>query len=433
MRIVVGIKVEHNTFPSSKIHRNETFEVEFMYIARQPIFKINMDVYGYELLFRSSRESLAYDGTSHTKATASVISGLVEEGLSAIVDNKRVFINFNEELLSSDYLELIQKDRLVIELLETVEANESLKARMKDLKDRGYEIALDDFSEEYQGYPLKEYARIIKFDLVRTPLPTIRHSVREALAEGKILLAEKVETEEEFLQAKEMGFKLFQGFFFARPMIVGKRFETRTTTSNQYLRIFKELENEEPSFQALAEIIEKDVNLSYRLLRVIREKTSGELVYSIKKALTYMGLKDLERWIRVLMIQEMGADKPKELVYISLIRSKLAEEIALSSHLKKSRFEASMMGLFSTLDALLDMEMEEALKGMNLSPRVSEALVRSEGELALIRKIIESHERGEWQQLDEQAKSLHLPEEEVYVSYLKAVRWAKELMEILYD
>ncbi|SFN26372.1 EAL and modified HD-GYP domain-containing signal transduction protein [Proteiniclasticum ruminis] len=404
-----------------------------MYIARQPIFKVNMDVYGYELLFRAKKESVAYDGLSATSATASVISGLMEEGFSTIVDNKRAFINFNEELLTSDVLELINKDTLVIELLETVEVNDSIKNRMKELKSAGYEIALDDFQEDYKGYPLKEYAKIIKFDLIRTPLESIRESVRDALSEGKILLAEKVETESEFLLAKSMGFKLFQGFFFSRPTIVGKNKAVRASTQNQYLRIFKELQKEEPSFQVLAEIIEKDVALSYKLLRVIKEKSQGDLVYSIKKALSYMGLKELDRWIRILMIQDLGSEKPKELVYVSLIRSKLAEEIAVSTHLKNARYEASMMGLFSTLDALLDMDMEEALKGVNLSPRVSSALLHSQGELSLIRQIIESQERGEWQKLDLLASVMNVKEEEVYGYYMKAVRWAKEVMELLYD
>ena len=119
-----------------------------MYIARQPIFKVNRDVYGYELLFRAKKESVAYDGLSATSATASVISGLMEEGFSTIVDNKRAFINFNEELLTSDVLELINKDSLVIELLETVKVNESIKSRMRELKRAGYEIALDDFQED---------------------------------------------------------------------------------------------------------------------------------------------------------------------------------------------------------------------------------------------------------------------------------------------
>src|SRR5690554_1484270 len=116
-----------------------------MYIARQPIFKVNLDVYGYELLYRAKRESVAYDGESHTKATASVISGLMEEGLSSIVDSKRAFINFNEELLTSDLLELLHKDTLVIELLETVTVSEPLENRMRELQKAGYEIALDDF------------------------------------------------------------------------------------------------------------------------------------------------------------------------------------------------------------------------------------------------------------------------------------------------
>lgn len=404
-----------------------------MYIARQPIFKVNLDVYGYELLYRAKRESVAYDGESHTKATASVISGLMEEGLSSIVDSKRAFINFNEELLTSDLLELLHKDTLVIELLETVTVSEPLENRMRELQKAGYEIALDDFQEEYHNYPLRKYAKIIKYDLIKTPLDSIKEQVKEALSEGKILLAEKVETEEDFIKAKEMGFKLFQGYFFSRPAIVGKSRGARTTTKTLYLSIFKELQKKEPSFQVLAELIEKDVTLSYRLLQVIKDKSRGDLIYSIKKALTYMGLKDLERWIRILMIQDLGMEKPKELVYLSLIRSKLAEELAAVTSLKNVKHEAAMMGLFSTLDALLDMDMKEALQRVNLSPRVSEALLYSKGDLSVIQEIIETYERGEWQKLDQLSAVIGTKEEDVYLSYLKAVQWAKEVMALLYD
>lgn len=404
-----------------------------MYIARQPIFNRQMEVYGYELLFRASANAKVFDGRSATKATASVLANLFESGITNIVDDKKVFINFNKELLESDLLRLVDKDRLVIEVLETVEVDDVLLDRMKVLKEEGYEMALDDFESDYKSYPLTPYAKIIKFDLFRTPLATIQDSVLRAQYDRKTILAEKIETIEDFQKAKDMGFQLFQGFFFSKPMIVGKKNDTKTTSMSQYFQLFQELEKEEPSYQVLAEIIERDVRLSYRLLYVVSSRAKGELIYSIKKALTFMGLKELDRWIRVLMIQELGQDKPRELIYMSLIRSKFAESIALVTYLKGAKYEAAMMGLFSTLDALLDMDMATAVKDLSLTEKVSSALVQYQGELAIIRRIMESYEQGDWSHLDRLSKLIKLYEEEVYSCYLSSVRWAKDVMHLIYE
>lgn len=403
-----------------------------MYIARQPIFLTNKKVYGYELLFRGSKESTGFDGASATKATASVMANLFESGIDAIVEGKKAFINFNRELLMSDLLELLSKDQLVVEVLEHVKVDELLIMRMKTLHERGYEIALDDFVETYEDYPLVPFAKIIKFDIVETPLDTLEDAVAKALGDRKILLAEKIETEEDFQRAKAMGFHLFQGYFFSKPTIVGRKNETKTTSETQYIRIMQELKKEEPSYQILAEIIEKDVNLSYRLMRVISGRVGDDLIYSIKRALTYMGLSELERWVKVLMLQELGVDKPKELMRLSLVRSKLSELIATASNLKKAKYEASMLGLFSAIDAILDTDMEEAVKDLSISPLVITALLNQQGALLVIRQLIDAYENGQWQKIDVLAKEIHMDKEVIFQHYLASVKWAKEVMEVIY-
>lgn len=299
-----------------------------MFIARQPIFKRNLDVYGYELLYRSGIQSDHFDGVSPQYATATVIGGLFESGMDQIVEEKYAFINFDEDFILSSSLELIPSDTLIIEVLENIKIDQNLIERLKDLKNKGYKIALDDFVEEYKSYPLIPIADIIKFDLIETPLETIEKDISLAISQKKVLLAEKIETKEEFLKAKEMGFHLFQGYFFSKPSIVGKSYK-RSTSKIQYSRILLELKKEEPSYQVLAEIIEKDVNLAYRLIRISSLRTEDELIYSVKRALTYMGMREIERWINILMLQDLGQSKPNELIKMSLIRSRFAETIAI--------------------------------------------------------------------------------------------------------
>jgi EAL and modified HD-GYP domain-containing signal transduction protein len=402
-----------------------------MFIARQPIFNKVMEVYGYELLFREDSDSKNFGGASATHATASVLSNLFESGIDQIVDDKRAFINFDADFINSDFPELIESHRLIIEVLEDVIVDEQLIARLKNLKKNGYRIALDDFVSDYDEYPLVPLADIIKFDLMMTPLHTIKVEVKTALAQNKVLLAEKIETEAEYIEAKKMGFTLFQGFFFSKPSIVGKA-NHKSNTKSQYSRIISELVKEEPSYQVLAEIIEKDANLAYRVMRIISSRAGDDLVYSIKRALTYMGLKEIERWINILMMQDLGSHKPKELMILSLVRTKFAESIAIHANLKKYKYEASMMGLFSTIDAMLDQNMSDALDGISLPKSIKDTLIEHEGILMPIFNLLNAYEHGDWERAFELVQNLKLNEEDLFDSYMDAVRWARETVRLMY-
>lgn len=401
-----------------------------MFIARQPIFKRNLDIYGYELLYRSSLGSVQFDGTSSKLATATVIGGLFESGIERIVQDGRVFINFDEEFIHSNSLQLIGPDKLIIEMLEDIEIDQRLVDRIKTLKNQGYKIALDDFAEKYGEYPLIPFADIIKFDIMATPLETIRADVHSALAQRKVLLAEKIETEEEFLMAKDMGFHLFQGYFFSKPSIAGKMCN-RSTSKAQYVRLIKELKQEEPSYQRLAEIIEKDVNLAYRLVRVVSVRSGDDLIYSIKRALTYMGLNEIERWINILMIRDMSESKPEELVNVSLIRTKFAEAIAMQGGLKNMKYEASMMGLFSTLDAVLDTTMEKALEDISIPNSIKDALIYGKGILNDVYELIIAYEKGIWEKVISVSEKMNMSANILFEEYINSIKWAKKALEIM--
>lgn len=401
-----------------------------MFIARQPIFNRNLDVFGYELLFRSGGKSTQFDGTSSTGATAGVLGGLFESGINCLVGDKYALINFDEDFINSDSIELVSSDRLIIEMLEDVKVDNELINRLQELKDKGYQIALDDFVEDYSSYPLVPLADIIKFDLMATPLSEIESSVNTALAQNKVILAEKIETKGEFLQAKDMGFHLFQGFFFSKPSIAMKS-SYKKTPKVQYMRLIAELKKEEPSFQALAEIVETDVNLAYRLMRIASRRAEEEAVYSIKRALIYMGLKEFERWINILMLQDFGKDKPQELTRISLIRSKMADAIAWQGGLKNLRHEASMMGLFSVLDAMLDLTMEEALQDIVLPESIVDALVYEKGKLYPVYDLVISYEKGDFVNVQNITRELNLDMGVLYREYINAIEWSADVFTVM--
>lgn len=401
-----------------------------MIIARQPIFNRKLDVYGYELLFRSGEKSTQFDGTSSSGATASVLGGLFEWGLESLVENKFALINFDEYLINSDSVELIEPDRLIIEMLENVQVNDSLVRRLMALKKKGYKIALDDFEEDYNTYPLVPLADIIKFDIMATPLDEITIPVRTALADKKIILAEKIETQEEYLQAKEMGFHLFQGFFFSRPSIAMKS-PYKVTPKTQYVMLLSELKKDDPSFQTLAEIVETDVNLAYRMMRIASRKSTDEPLYSIKRALVYMGTMEFERWVNILMLQDLGKDKPMELRKTSLIRSKLAENLTMHFGLRRIQHEASLMGLFSVVDAMLDMTMEEALEDMALPSTIADSLVNNKGLLYPIYDLMIAYEQADIKKVQAIMVKHKLDAQDLYREYIKAIKWAKEIFTII--
>ncbi len=398
-----------------------------MYIARQPIFNKEMKVYGYELLFRSDAMATTFCDSNATVATASVISGLFETGIRKIVDGTKAFINFDYDFILSDTIELIHPNTLVIEVLETVNADMRIAERLVELQKKGYKIALDDFVEDYDEYKLVPISNIIKIDIIETPLCEIGTTILKAKAQHKMLLAEKIETEQEFLQAKKMGFELFQGYFFSKPSIISK-VNDKKSTKIIYVRILNELKKEEPSYQTVADIINTDVNLAFRLMRVIQTKQSDEMVDSIKKALLFMGFKEIERWISILMLQELSHQKPEELLKLSLVRTKFSELIALHSIYKKRKSEISMMCLFSVLDAMLDVPMEEALVDIALSEDVKSALIHEGGKLKPICDLMYAYENGEWEQVKQVSNQIKIKEEKVSACYLEAITFANDIL-----
>lgn len=398
-----------------------------MFIARQPIFNDQLEVYGYELLFRLNSQSTQFGGVSSQGATAMVITGLFESGLENLIEDKLAFINFDEIFIHSEAVELIKPNRMIVEMLENIEVSHQLIERLTDIKAMGYAIALDDFAQTFQSYPLTPLADIIKYDLMVTPLDSIAADIPAGLAQGKTLLAEKVETQDEFNKAKALGFTLFQGYFFSKPHIAGRSFRSRPSQI-QYLLLMTEINAAEPSFERLAELIEQDVMLTYRLLRLASFRAGSESISSIKFALSYIGLREFERWISILMIHDLGKDKPAELIKISLIRTRFAESLAKRARLRELDHQAALMGLFSVLDALQDQPMAEVLAGIALPQAILDALVTGQGILFPIYELLLAYEKGDWPLVESTAAALKIDEFTIYHDYREAIKWANDVI-----
>jgi len=398
-----------------------------MFIARQPIFNAQLEVFGYELLFRLNSQSTQFGGVSSQGATAMVITGLFESGLENLIEDKIAFINFDEIFIHSEAVELIKPDRMIVEMLENIEVSVNLIERLVDIKNMGYSIALDDFAQTYQSYPLTPLADIIKYDIMVTPLDTIANDVPAGLAQGKTLLAEKVETQDEFIKAKEMGFSLFQGYFFSKPRIAGRSFQA-TPSQIQYLQLMTEINADEPSFDRLADLIEQDVTLTYRLLRLASFRAGSESICCIKFALSYIGLREFERWISILMIHEVSKDKPTELIKLSLIRTRFAESLAKRAGMIEQEHDAALMGLFSVLDAILDQPMDMVLAEITLPESIFDALVKKQGILFPIHQLILAYEKGDWSLVETIARALKIEDYFIYHDYRESIKWANNVI-----
>ena len=372
-----------------------------MYIARQPIFDKTKDIYGYELLFRDSNTSVA---------------------------DKKAFVNFNYNSLLSNSIELVDPSTLVIEVLEDVQVDNRLMRRLESLRKEGYRIALDDFDHSVHDFQMVSVADIIKFDLLATPLHTIQNEIMEALRRKKVLLAEKVETEKDFIEARKMGFHLFQGYFFSKPIIVAG-LKGKKPDISIYRRILNELHSEDPSFQILSEILESDVSVAYRLVNVVSRKNDNDIQKGLKSALIKMGLTDFERWVHIMMLQDLSVNKPSELIRTSLIRSKFGELIAYNCGLLYHRYsEISLMCLFSVLDAMLDLTMEEAMEDLSISDDIKDALVKREGPLEPVLKLAESYEKGDWEEIDGLSKQIGIDGDRLVNWYMDSINWAERIM-----
>jgi c-di-GMP-related signal transduction protein len=371
-----------------------------LFLARQPILDRQQRCVAYELLSRSGADN-AYtgdpgDGDAATMRTLDVAMHL--EGLANLAGGKRVFINVTRSMLVHNLTDVLPPQRCVLELLETVPPDDEVIAACRRLKALGYQLALDDFtSHERTMLPLLDEVDIIKIDF---PLTT-RESRRELMtrfAGGSLqLLAEKVETPEEFAEALDLGFHLFQGYFFCRPQVIERR--QLPMDKQVYLRFLQQIAEPKPDFSVLEETIRSEPALSLRLLSYLNSASLGvrERITSIHHALTLLGETNLRRWAGVFALSALSEDKTPELTVQCLNRAFCGEALAPHCLPTIVPFDAFLAGLLSGLDAVLDRPMPELLRQMNASVDVKSALLGGSAPLGQLRRLVLACEHGDTQ------------------------------------
>lgn len=400
-------------------------------VARQPIFDRNLHVYGYELLFRSCGSQNQFDGTEAAEATSQVLANsLLAIGLNNLVGSVRAFVNFGRDMLLDGWGRILPKERAVIEVLETVAPDEDVLAACRAMRRDGYRIALDDFVAKPGYEKLPDVADIVKVEIRGLPKEKQPDVVASYHQRHIQVLAEKVETYEDFAWARKGGYDYFQGFFFARPAICRAR--QIPASKVHCLRLIHEAQQPEINYLRLEQLIQADVAFTYKLLRHINSALYGarNQIDSVRQALVILGEEAIRRWVVLAALLMAAEDKPPELARHSIARARMCEALAerLFPRLAPAAF---LMGMFSLLDALLDLPLPEALAQVNLAPAITAALVglADDGDpLAGIYRLVLAYESGGWDSVDSLAASVGTNAETAAECYKDAIGWATETM-----
>lgn len=364
-----------------------------IFIARQPICDRSLEVVAYELLFRSGESNQANVQNAAQATSQVLLNALVEFGLDNLVGSCPAFVNIPQVFLDFQCLP-VDKDRIVLEILEDVTPDDSVIAALQHLGTEGYRIALDDFDLNESTQALVPFAEIVKLDVRALGRERTQAHVKELRQHGvQSLLAEKVETMDEFEWCRAIGFDLFQGYFFCKPRLI----QGRTVSNNRIvsMQLLAKLRDPKVQTRELETIIGRDPVLSYKLLNYINSSAVGvrRKVESIGKAINLLGLEPL-RMMATLITLSRFDDKPRAIVNTGIIRAKMCE--VLSRETRRTDPDTSYtMGLFSILDTLLDTTMSEALKSLPLSDDVNAALLRSEGVYGDVLRCVLAIERGD--------------------------------------
>ncbi len=397
-----------------------------IFIARQPIYNRGLEIYGYELLFRDLNPDFA-EITDGDKASSQVIvNTFINIGIENIVGENYAFINLTRNFIVSEHLLPMSPKQVVLEVLEDIYPDEEVVAGLSRLSNKNYTIALDDFV--YQSYldPLLHIANIVKIDLFKSK-EHLEQQVEILRKFNVRLLAEKIETQDEYDFCKKLGFDYFQGYYFSRPNIINRK----DTLSNKLvvLSLINKLQDPNVSMEELENIIIQDVALSYKLLRYINSATYAlrKEVESIKQALVLLGTQTVKNWVTLIVMSTLNSNKPNELMTIALIRAKMGELLS-ENHGTKIKQQMFTVGLFSILDSLLDVSMVELLDTVSLSKSIKSALLDYSGEMGEILNQVLLYEQGKWNKLDIQSTgALRLSG-----AYLEAVKWADKSISALY-
>jgi len=401
---------------------------ENVFVGRQPIFTSDLEIHAYELLFRSNVNDTTADVIDGELATSQIlVNTFLEIGSKSIVGDKPAFVNLTKKFILGDHILNIDHEKIVIEILEDVEVDLALVNRIQELSSKGYVIALDDFIYHDKFEILLSCIDIIKIDILPMSNVEISNTVNRLKSYGVKLLAEKIESIDEYNFCKSLGFDYYQGYFLSKPSII--RGQRVPTSHMNVLNLLQQLYQEDVNLAAIEESICKDLSLSYRLLKNINSSYYGieSKIKSVNHALVLLGIDKVRQWATLIAMTRIN-DKPGDLIANSLTRAKMAEELAIKTDIEntKSFFTA---GLFSNLDVIISIPMESLLDEMPLSDSIKAAILYGEGDIGAAVQCAIHYENFRWEKIG----AYPLPMSAIVSSYIDSLDWSNQIMESLND
>jgi EAL and modified HD-GYP domain-containing signal transduction protein len=401
--------------------------VRQVFVARQPIFDKRRKVQAYELLFRSGPENRA-GVIDRNAAAATVLSqAMLTFGLETLIGRRKAFLNFTADHVVSGAAALVPREQGVIELLEDELPTDDLIEAMQRLAREGYALALDDFSYDPSLEPLLELAKYVKVSFRQSDSAEREDLARRLLGRGLLLLAEQVETREEYDEAVRLGYSYFQGYFFCKPEMISRRELKGTRLAS--VRLLEAIHRESLDYRHIEDIIKCDVALSHKFLRYLNSAWFAfqMRIDSIRHGLVLIGENDVRRWVSLMALGGLGDTKPQELVVQSAMRGHICEALAPHLRMPGKSFSLFLTGAFSLLEAMLDRPMKEALAEVPLPDEVEAALTADP--LHPLRRVLDlviAYEQGQWTEVTRLSDELSLDEATVPPIFLDAVTWTRE-------
>jgi EAL and modified HD-GYP domain-containing signal transduction protein len=393
-------------------------------VARQPILSSNEEVFGYELLFRDGVEDY-FQSPDSDAASRSTVDTSILMGLDILCDGRRAFINCTRETLLKDYVTLLPAGQVVVEIVESVPADDLVKAACVRLKQAGYTIALDNFVVDDPRQELTKFADVIKLDIKRTSLEEQGVLIKRHNSPSCRMLAARVETRDDFTTCVKEGFSYFQGYFFRRPEMLHAREIPKNRVN--YLRLLQAISEAEIEFKVIDGIIKGEPSLCYRLLRYLNSAAFGfsSEIQSVKHGLSILGEREVRRWVRMVAALGAGQDKPSDLVLSAMVRARYCE--LLEAKVPHGQSDLFLFGLLSLMDVILEIPMGVVLEGISLDRETRAVLLGQKSQLDFVYRLMLAQEAADWPKLSELCAQLNLPESFATECYWKAMQWAREM------
>jgi c-di-GMP-related signal transduction protein len=371
-------------------------------------------------LFRNGLEN-AFSGDIN-EATRATLDRSLLMGLDVLCDGRHAFVNCMKDTLIKGLVTLLPPASTVVEILEDVPADPDVMAACRNLKTAGYMIALDDYVAHDKREALTEIADIIKVEMQLTTEEERIDLIKRYGGKSCQMLAEKIETHDDFMRAREMGFVYFQGYFFRRPEML----DTHEMPANRmnYLRMLQEVSKPDLDISGLEKLIKSEASVCYRLLRYLNSSVFGfkSEIHSVRHALSILGEREVRRWVRLVAAVGAGEEKTSDLLLSALVRGRFGE--LLSSKVPHGESDLFLLGLLSLIDAMLEMPMASVLRMVPLDRETKAVLLGQASLLRPVYQLMLAHESGEWEAAGQLCASLHLESEEVAGLYWQAQQWA---------